>query len=294
MPYTKHVWVNGGVPAINATHLNEMETGIAAAPYGPDGASGFAPVGDGSGAWVYKKITNAEIDVAAAIAYSKLALGNSIVNADISGSAAIALSKLASDPTGKPLGLTGATAATRYVGATASGAPASGTFAVGDFSIDQTGKVYVCTVAGSPGTWVQAGGGSSPGTELDYKQITTDSASITATTEGTAAAVITGNSITYDGTRVKIEFWAPQQIASAAGITISYVILRDITVVGQAQASLSASGEAAVKVEAFETPSAGAHTYKVSAFVSSGNVVVKAGAGGSGNFVPAFLRVTKA
>ncbi len=60
---------------------------------------------------------------------------------------------------GLPLGLAGATAATRYVGATASGAPVSGTFAVGDFIIDQTGKVYVCTVAGLPGTWVEVGGG---------------------------------------------------------------------------------------------------------------------------------------
>jgi hypothetical protein len=58
---------------------------------------------------------------------------------------------------GYPLGLTGATAATRFVGGTASGAPASGTFAIGDFVIDQTGKVYVCTVAGTPGTWVQSG-----------------------------------------------------------------------------------------------------------------------------------------
>lgn len=59
---------------------------------------------------------------------------------------------------GAPLALTGATAATRYVGATTSGAPASGTFAVGDLIIDQTGKVYVCTVAGTPGTWVAASG----------------------------------------------------------------------------------------------------------------------------------------
>ncbi len=54
-------------------------------------------------------------------------------------------------------GLTGATAATRYVGGTASGAPVAGTFAVGDFVIDQTGKIWVCTVAGTPGTWVAAG-----------------------------------------------------------------------------------------------------------------------------------------
>lgn len=60
---------------------------------------------------------------------------------------------------GYPLGLTGATAATRYVGATSSGAPASGTFATGDFIIDRTGKVYVCTSGGSPGTWSAVGGG---------------------------------------------------------------------------------------------------------------------------------------
>jgi hypothetical protein len=51
-------------------------------------------------------------------------------------------------------GITGATQASRYAGATASGAPVSGTFAVGDFIVDQTAKVWVCTVAGTPGTWL--------------------------------------------------------------------------------------------------------------------------------------------
>ena len=51
-------------------------------------------------------------------------------------------------------GLPGATAASRYAGATASGAPTTGTFAVGDFIVDQSGAMYVCTVAGTPGTWV--------------------------------------------------------------------------------------------------------------------------------------------
>lgn len=65
-----------------------------------------------------------------------------------------------------PVGLTGATAASRYVGATASGAPASGTFAVGDFVIDQTGKAWVCTTAGSPGTWTQIAGGGGGGATI--------------------------------------------------------------------------------------------------------------------------------
>lgn len=45
-------------------------------------------------AWVYQAIKNAQVDAAAAIAYSKLALTGAIVNADISTSAALAYSKL--------------------------------------------------------------------------------------------------------------------------------------------------------------------------------------------------------
>jgi len=66
-------------------------------------------------------------------------------------------------------GLTGAVAASRYVGATASGAPASGTFAVGDFVVDQTGSLWVCTAAGTPGTWIQPGGTTLGRTALVYR-----------------------------------------------------------------------------------------------------------------------------
>jgi hypothetical protein len=58
-------------------------------------------------------------------------------------------------------GLTGAVAASRYVGATASVAPTTGSFVVGDFVISQNGKIWVCTTLGSPGTWTQVGGGVS-------------------------------------------------------------------------------------------------------------------------------------
>lgn len=51
-------------------------------------------------------------------------------------------------------GLTGAGSASRYVGATAGGKPASGTFNVGDYIIDRGGYIWICTVAGTPGTWV--------------------------------------------------------------------------------------------------------------------------------------------
>jgi len=54
-------------------------------------------------------------------------------------------------------GLPGATAASRHAGATALGAPTSGTFAMGDYVVDQSGAMYVCTVAGTPGTWQLSG-----------------------------------------------------------------------------------------------------------------------------------------
>lgn len=80
-----------------------------------------------------------------------------------------------------PAGLTGATAASRYAGATTSGAPASGTFAVGDWVVDQTGKRWTCTVAGTPGTWAQepgaGGGGGGSGFYTAYVCIRDEKAS---------------------------------------------------------------------------------------------------------------------
>ena len=63
-------------------------------------------------------------------------------------------------------GLTGATSAMRFVGATTSGAPGSGTFLKGDVAGDQTGKLWMCTTAGSPGTWTQIA--SATGTLTQY------------------------------------------------------------------------------------------------------------------------------
>lgn len=55
-------------------------------------------------------------------------------------------------------GLTGAVTPTRYVGGTATSHPASGTFAVGDFVVTADGVVWICTLAGTPGTWANAAG----------------------------------------------------------------------------------------------------------------------------------------
>jgi len=59
-----------------------------------------------------------------------------------------------------PAGLAGATSAARFVGGTTTGAPVAGTFAVGDYVVAQDGKIHICTVAGSPGTWTAVSGGA--------------------------------------------------------------------------------------------------------------------------------------
>jgi hypothetical protein len=75
--------------------------------------------------------------------------------ADLSAAGAQNFTGNVSAPAHVATGLTGSTAASRWVGATASGAPASGAHLLGDYVLDQTGTFYICTVAGTPGTWVQ-------------------------------------------------------------------------------------------------------------------------------------------
>jgi hypothetical protein len=159
------------------------------------------------------------------------------------------------------------------------------------------GGLYVKTTAVTVDTgWVFNGGG-----ELDFKQVTADVTGITATTEAAATTLITGNAVGYDGSRVKVEFYAPEivYVAGTGTNKVTAVFLRDSTVIGQAvileSGSTFASREGS-KAECFDTPSLGSHTYAVKAFAAatSPNYTIKAGAGGSGALVPAFLRVSKA
>lgn len=56
--------------------------------------------------------------------------------------------------------VTGAAQAARLVGATLTGAPASGTHAVGDFIATHDGNFWICTTAGTPGTWTRVPSGT--------------------------------------------------------------------------------------------------------------------------------------
>jgi len=126
---------------------------------------GYLPNSTISGSQVYGYLSNATISGSQVIGvitsisgyYSNLVVSGSQVygylsNATISGSQIVGP---ISTTYYAPTGLTGATAASRYVGATTNGAPITGTFQVGDFIVDQTGNIWICTISGSPGTWTE-------------------------------------------------------------------------------------------------------------------------------------------
>jgi hypothetical protein len=131
------------------------------------------------------------------------------------------------------------------------------------------------------------------GQELDFADITSNPSGITATTEGTSQAVIAGNDVYYDGSRLKISFCVPK-LSSSASLTATFVVYRDSTVVGQVFGGTVNTTLQGTEFELFDTPAAGSHTYEVKAFVSAGTLTVDVGAGGSGNLVPGWLRVSKA
>lgn len=66
----------------------------------------------------------------------------------------------------KVTGLTGSVQPLRLVGATATGAPTTGAHLATDVVVTQDGHVFVCTVAGTPGTWVDAGVAAGAGVVL--------------------------------------------------------------------------------------------------------------------------------
>ncbi len=113
-----------------------------------------------------------------------------------------------------PAALTGATQAARFVGATTSGAPVSGTFAVGDVVVARDGKVWVCTSAGTPGTWVDVAGGAS----VSYA--TPAIALGTAAAAGSASTVIRSDStiVAFDATVPTTQAFGDAAATGAAAV----------------------------------------------------------------------------
>ncbi len=101
-------------------------------------------------------------------------------------------------------GLTGSVVASRYVGQTATVAPTTGAHLVGDFVTTTNGRVFVCSVAGTPGTWVEVGTLPSGNIAMGTNKIT--GIGVAATTTGvpslnqlTSALTITAGTLPNTG-----------------------------------------------------------------------------------------------
>lgn len=188
-----------------------------------------------------------------------------------------------------PAGLTGATAAGRYVGATTSGAPASGTFLKGDWVITQNGHILICTTAGSPGTWKDT-----VPQQLGYAEITSNFTT-TVTTPTDAGGTVTGLSLTVAvGARpVRVWFYSPYVQSTVSGDTIGIQLYRGTTPIGGAIQNIPAANTGpTVTVPANDNPAAGTYTYTVQLWRAAGSGTVEVGAFiATGYYLPASLRV---
>lgn len=138
-----------------------------------------------------------------------------------------------------------------------------------------------------------------PGYEYDYAQITSP-VSVTATAEASANTVVSGASVAYDGaTVVLIEFWAPwwNPDTTSAGNFIALYLYDGSTSLGRIGLRFNqvaaVNNHGPVSAARRLTPSNASHTYSIRAIVSAGTGTVQAGAAGSGNDNPAFIRITK-
>jgi hypothetical protein len=134
-----------------------------------------------------------------------------------------------------------------------------------------------------------------PGHEFDYVQITSP-VSVTGTSEGGATTVITGGSVSYDGsTDIMVEFYSPDLQNNGSAFCILH-LWDGASVLGRLGIYAGSNGQRwpGGIMSRRLTPSAGSHQYIIKGQVDASSSTVGAGAGGSAAYMPAFIRVTKA
>lgn len=175
--HTQYAWVKKGLAALRGAAGRSMKL-----HYGTD--SGLLGLDDGT-AW-HDFQDKAAADAAYLSAAVAAATYLPLAGGTLSGELVL--------PDLKVTGLTGSVQPTRFVGGTVAGAPTTGAHLLGDFVIDQSGLTFICTVAGTPGTWAGSTGSAGAVTP------------IARTVLGSTATSISFTSIpgTYESLRVEL------------------------------------------------------------------------------------------
>lgn len=133
------------------------------------------------------------------------------------------------------------------------------------------------------------------GAEIGYDEITSN-VTVSSVVEATGTLVLTASEYDFDGGLVMVEFFSPQ-VQPAAGDIVCISLFEGATQIGRFgvvdDGVGGSQGAAPFKASYRGTPSAGPHTYKVTAHRNSADGVITAQAGGTGTYFPAYLRFTK-
>lgn len=144
----------------------------------------------------------------------------------------------------------------------AGGAPTTGSHAENELWVDSTGALWVCTVAGSPGTWMAASGAGA----VPLSTVTTAGDLIVGTGAGAvgrlgvgAAGTVLGGGATPGWTVLPGTLLATQQVASAHTYSVN---VGTLTALDTTNATLSltvpASGNVDIEVSGYSTITTGA------------------------------------
>ena len=164
--------------------------------------------------------------------------------------------------------------------------------------VGSNGQVLQADSTQSLGVKWGAGGAGTIGYEFDYVELNTGTVNITHNSDATADTVITGSSVSYDGsTVVLIEVFFPAvdtaAFNAAAVVFVLYDGSTDLGRIGVTRNVTTSVLRYPVYMAYRITPSNASHQYIVKAFNSGGTGIVYGGAAGAGVNVPGFLRITR-
>jgi hypothetical protein len=153
--------------------------------------------------------------------------------------------------------------------------------------------------AGTAGQFLKSGGAATANSwasrELDYVQKTTNT-TLSATSAATANTIVTGNAVAYDGsTAVEIVFSCPTTDRSGGATLIALWQYDGSSEVGALYYSVAATtARVGIYASYRLTPSNASHTYSIRGSVNASSADINAGAAGSGNFMPCYIRILRA